>query len=109
MLALAPRISHGSLTITLPDGRSVAVCGSAPGPAATLQINDHRLPRALLLGGNLAVGGAYIDGAFDSDDLAAQTEFAGPHGDPNEPLMSRPWPRPAARNGLALGAHHPHG
>src|SRR3546814_19841636 len=37
ILSLAPRLSHGSLTIPLTDGPSVAACGSAPRPVCPPQ------------------------------------------------------------------------
>ncbi|WP_341705318.1 cyclopropane-fatty-acyl-phospholipid synthase family protein [Ferrovibrio sp.] len=105
LLALAPRISHGSITVTLPDGRAFVARGSEPGPAADLAIRDHRFARRLLLGGNLAVGQAYIEGGFDSDDLAALTEFACRNSDLDSTLMGRPWLRLLRRVGFALAAN----
>jgi cyclopropane-fatty-acyl-phospholipid synthase len=105
MLALAPRITHGSLAITLPDGRVAAVRGSEPGPDAALAIHDHRFARDLLLGGNLAVGRAYIDGRFDSDDLAALIEFTCRNADLDDTLHGRPWLRLARRLAFALDAN----
>lgn len=109
MLSLAARVSHGSITITLPDGRALMAQGHEPGPAATLYIRHHRFARRLLLGGNLAVGQAYIDEDFDCDDLAALTEWACLNGDLDSTLMGKPWLRALRRLGFALAANSKRG
>jgi cyclopropane-fatty-acyl-phospholipid synthase len=105
MLSLSPRVSHGSITMTLPDGRAVQARGSHPGPDARLHINNHRLAKRLLLGGNLAVGQAYIDGDFDCDDLGALTEWACRNGELDSTLMGKPWLRVLRRLGFAFSAN----
>lgn len=105
MLSLAARVTHGSITMTLPDGRAVQARGAHPGPDARLDINHHRVAKRLLLGGNLAVGEAYIDGDFDSPDLAALTEWACRNGDLDDTLMGKPWLRLLRRVGFALAAN----
>jgi cyclopropane-fatty-acyl-phospholipid synthase len=105
MLAQAARVTHGSLTITLPDGRALQARGPQAGPDARLDINHHRLAKRLLLGGNLAVGDAYLDGDFDSPDLAALTEWACRNGELDDTLMGRPWLRLLRRIGFALAAN----
>lgn len=105
MLALAARVTHGSLTVTLPDGRALQARGTQPGPEARLDINHHRLAKRLLLGGNLAVGEAYLDGDFDSPDLAALTEWACRNGELDDTLMGKPWLRLLRRIGFALAAN----
>ncbi|WP_300301261.1 class I SAM-dependent methyltransferase, partial [Ferrovibrio sp.] len=105
MLSLAARVSHGSITISLPDGRALMAQGREPGPAATLHIRQHRFARRLLLGGNLAVGQAYIDGDFDCDDLTALTEWACLNSDLDSTLMGQPWLRALRRFGFALAAN----
>ncbi|MFN4311398.1 MAG: class I SAM-dependent methyltransferase [Ferrovibrio sp.] len=105
MLSLATRVSHGSITITLPDGRALMAQGHEPGPAATLHIRHHRFAKRLLLGGNLAVGQAYIDNDFDCDDLAALTEWACLNSDLDSTLMGKPWLRTLRRIGFAFAAN----
>lgn len=105
MLALAARVTHGSLTVTLPDGRALQARGTQPGPEARLDINHHRLAKRLLLGGNLAVGEAYLDGDFDSPNLAALTEWACRNAELDDTLMGKPWLRLLRRIGFALAAN----
>jgi cyclopropane-fatty-acyl-phospholipid synthase len=109
MLSLAARVSHGSLTITLPDGRALQARGSQPGPDARLDINHNRLAKRLLLGGNLAVGEAYLDGDFDCPDLAALTEWACRNSDLDATLMGKPWLRLLRRLGFAFAANSKRG
>lgn len=109
MLSLAARVTHGSITMTLPDGRALQARGSHPGPAARLDINHHRLAKRLLLGGNLAVGEAYLDGDFDSPDLAALTEWACRNSELDATLMGSPWLRLVRRIGFALAANSKRG
>lgn len=109
MLSLAARVTHGSITMTLPDGRALQARGDHPGPAARLDINHHRLAKRLLLGGNLAVGEAYLDGDFDSPDLAALTEWACRNGELDTTLMGSTWLRLLRRAGFAFAANSKRG
>lgn len=109
MLSLAARVTHGSITMTLPDGRALQARGDHPGPAARLDINHHRLAKRLLLGGNLAVGEAYLDGDFDSPDLAALTEWACRNSELDTTLMGNAWLRLVRRIGFALAANSKRG
>ena len=97
MLAMAPMVRHGSITITLPDGRIVRATGTTSGPDAALTVRDPRIGRRLLTGGNLSVGEAYIDGDFDSADLAALTEWAVRNDTLDDMLMGKPWFRTLRR------------
>lgn len=105
MLALSARVSHGSIVITLPDGRALRARGSQPGPEARLHINNYRMAKRLLLGGNLAVGQSYIDGDFDCDNLAVLTEWACRNSDLDSTLMGQPWLRLLRRIGFAFAAN----
>lgn len=109
MLSLAPRISHGSITITLPDGRAFLARGTHPGPDATVHICHHRFAKRLLLGGNLAVGQAYIDGDFECDDLAMLTAWACRNSELDSTLMGKPWLRLLRRIGFALARNNRRG
>lgn len=109
MLSMAPKISHGSLTMTLPDGRAFVAHGTNPGPAATVHICHHRFAKRLLLGGNLAVGQAYIDGDFECDDLGALTTWACRNSELDSTLMGKPWLRLLRRIGFALAKNNKRG
>lgn len=94
MLMLATRLNRGSLTVVLPDGRRVKCAGLRPGPSAELVLHDASFASQLLRGGGLAAGEAYMDGDFDSPDLAALIELAAINGNIlDETLDGKPWVR----------------
>lgn len=61
----------GSLQLTLPNGEVHEIAGSEPGPRGVLRIHDAAMMRRVLRGGEVGFGEAYIDGHWDSPDLAA--------------------------------------
>lgn len=69
MLALANRFTIGQVLVELPDGR-VEWHGVDEGPAARLNIHNPRVARRLLSGGNVGFAESYMDGDWDSPDLA---------------------------------------
>ncbi|MFC3226708.1 class I SAM-dependent methyltransferase [Marinibaculum pumilum] len=76
LLRLARHVRCGAIRLTLPGGQTVQVSGERAGPQAELTIRRTRFARRLLLGGATGVGAAYIDGDFQSPDLAALVEWA---------------------------------
>ncbi|WP_340119523.1 cyclopropane-fatty-acyl-phospholipid synthase family protein [Pelagibius sp. 7325] len=70
-LALAARLSHGQLTLHLPDGHTRVFTGEAGGPAAEIALRSPRVFRRLLSGGELGLAEAYMDGDWESPDLTA--------------------------------------
>jgi cyclopropane-fatty-acyl-phospholipid synthase len=71
LLELGPRLQAGSLTLILPDGEQVVFRGCEPGADAVFEVRRTRVMRRFLLGGHLAFGEAYLDGDWDSPDVAA--------------------------------------
>jgi cyclopropane-fatty-acyl-phospholipid synthase len=65
----------GSLRLRWPDGIVTVTEGTAPGPAAVVEIHRWRAVRRALLGGALGFAEAYLDHDWDSPDLAAVIEF----------------------------------
>ena len=76
MLRLAAHIRLGHCAIRLPDGRQVTVAGDPSPLHATVEIRRARAARRLLLGGSVGFAEAYLDGDWDSPDLAAFLELA---------------------------------
>jgi cyclopropane-fatty-acyl-phospholipid synthase len=73
---MARRIEAGHLTIVLPDGSSHAFRGrSRPDLRAMLAVRDLRAVRRLLSGGATGFAEAYMDGDWDTPDLAAFLGF----------------------------------
>ena len=66
----------GRVSIRFPNGERVEHAGHIPGPHGVLQLQNWRAIRRLLFGGHLGFAEAYIDGDWDSPDLAALIECA---------------------------------
>ena len=87
LLGLAGRIAVGSVTIRVPDGRLYRVVAAKPGPDADLTVRRPRMVARLILGGSVGFGTAYMDGDWETSDLAAllglaavnETEFGTLH------------------------------
>ena len=109
MLSLAPQMTHGSLTLVLPDGRRFRAEGSQPGRDATVFLNNERMPRRLLTGGNLSFAESYLDGDWDSPDLAALTEWACQNERLDEALEGKPLYRLLRRALFALQGNNKRG
>jgi cyclopropane-fatty-acyl-phospholipid synthase len=70
------RMAAGQLTLIGPDGKAEVISGQAPGPQATLAIRHPRAVRRLLAGGDVGFAEAYLDGDWESPNLAALIELA---------------------------------
>lgn len=75
ILRAADRMKSGTLTVILPNGHRLMVRGQEPGPVAELHLHRNRLFRRVLLGGHVAFAEAYMDGDWDSPDLAALISY----------------------------------
>jgi cyclopropane-fatty-acyl-phospholipid synthase len=74
-LRIAARLRAGELIIQLPGGVRHRFRGSAPGPAGHLVLHRERALRRLLTGGGAGFAEAYLDGDWDSPDLARLLEL----------------------------------
>ncbi len=70
------RMAAGQLTLIDPVGRSEVIAGDKPGPQATLALRRPRAVRRLIAGGDVGFAESYLDGDWDSPDLAALIELA---------------------------------
>jgi len=68
-------IDAGEIEIVLPDGTTRRLAGAAPGPHAVVQLNRMRALLRLATGGALGFARAYIDGDWDSPELADVIAF----------------------------------
>lgn len=73
---LAPRITTGTLTLTLPNGEEATYRGADQHPLADIRINRMRAFRRLLTGGSIGLASSYIDGDWETGDLVAFLELA---------------------------------
>jgi cyclopropane-fatty-acyl-phospholipid synthase len=62
---------QGSLDITLPNGLRFAFHGQEPGPAAAMVVRNLRLFRRVLRGADIGFARSFIEGDWESPDLAA--------------------------------------
>lgn len=64
------RLSIGTLRVNLPDGRSLRFAGTQPGGEGTINVRDWATFSRALRGGSLGFAEAYLDGLWESPDLA---------------------------------------
>jgi cyclopropane-fatty-acyl-phospholipid synthase len=76
------RLRCGRLIVRLPDGRVRAFRGRADGPTAQVDLHDTSVLRQLAATGAIALADGYIDGRYDSPDLAALIELGSLHMEP---------------------------
>jgi cyclopropane-fatty-acyl-phospholipid synthase len=85
LLRLARGLELGTLHVRLPGGRWRSFRGPQAGPEAVLVLRSGRLARRFLLGGSIGFGESYVDGDWDSPDLATLLELL----DRNHDIWSR--------------------
>ncbi|MCF4165047.1 cyclopropane-fatty-acyl-phospholipid synthase family protein [Zavarzinia compransoris] len=100
LLRLAGHMEEGTVLLGLPAGPTVVLRGRRPGPVAEIRLHDTSVARRVLLKGGLGFAESYLDGAWDSPDLAALLALA----NVNEALLDRvldgmPWARLLSRLG----------
>jgi len=64
-------LRFGRLDVTLPNGVRREFAGAEPGPHGVLHIHSRRLIGHVLKNGEVGFGEAYLEGLWDSPDLAA--------------------------------------
>ncbi|MEZ5939629.1 MAG: cyclopropane-fatty-acyl-phospholipid synthase family protein [Hyphomonadaceae bacterium] len=73
--ALISRLRRGRIDITLPDGRTFRFEGPEPGPKAEIFANDMAFVRPVLAKGDIGFAESFMDGRFDTPDLADVLEY----------------------------------
>jgi cyclopropane-fatty-acyl-phospholipid synthase len=69
------KMKHGGMRLVMPDGSAV-VLGDARAPlTAEMRVNDRDFFRRCALYGNVGFGEAYVDGCWDTPDIAAVVGF----------------------------------
>jgi cyclopropane-fatty-acyl-phospholipid synthase len=85
------RIHRGRLSVHLPDGTTRTFHGREPGPRADVIVRDTRLLRRLAANGAIGLADGYVEGEFESEDLAALIELAALHLEPvHRPALPEP-------------------
>jgi len=70
------RLAAGSLTLIMPDGSAYNLSGNAPGPHAVIKIHRWRALRSLLTRGDIGFVETYMEGDWESPELADVIELA---------------------------------
>ncbi|ALK09908.1 Cyclopropane-fatty-acyl-phospholipid synthase [Blastochloris viridis] len=68
-LGFAAKLTRGTLTVQLPDGRSLLFGGAEPGPHAIMIIKDLGFARRVITSGDLGIAEAYLRGEWESPNL----------------------------------------
>jgi cyclopropane-fatty-acyl-phospholipid synthase len=68
-LGFAARLKHGTLDITLLDGRVIRMGGLEPGPSAAMTLRSYAFAPRLINGGDIGIAEAYLNGEWDTPDL----------------------------------------
>ncbi len=71
VLARLEKLKYGSLDLRLPDGSLHSFRGEMVGPNADITIRDAEMFTRVLHEGDIGFGESYIEGHWDSDDIAA--------------------------------------
>src|SRR5688500_17333464 len=74
-LSLATRLYRGSLELHLTDGTTRLFRGAEDGPQAVIQLRNGRVARRYLTGGGVGFAEGYIEGDWDTPDLATLLEL----------------------------------
>ena len=74
VMRIALHIRSGQMRMVLPDGRVIRFKGKDHGKTGVLVINNYGFAKRLLTGGGTGMGEAYMDGLWDSPNLAALLE-----------------------------------
>lgn len=72
----ADRLACGRLTLAFPDGAEYVVQAAEAGPAAVLKLNNAAPVWTLLRGGTLGFARSYMEGDWESPDVATLLELA---------------------------------
>ena len=71
VFSIISRIESGTLSFSLPDGRTFGKSGDKPGPSGHFDVRDTRLFGRMVRDGEMGFAEAYMDGWWDSPDLQA--------------------------------------
>ena len=74
-------LQAGTLTMTIPGGRTFVIGGTSPGPEATVTLHNWNLVHRAVSAGTIGVAESYMDGDWESPDAGAFLELVLVNGD----------------------------
>jgi len=104
LMAAVTQCDRGSIELQSPDGARFLLQGRKPGPSASVSFHDARAARRVLSGGGVGWAEAYMDGDWDSPNLAEVLAWAATNEEvfTQKLLDGRPWLKAARRVGHLL-------
>jgi cyclopropane-fatty-acyl-phospholipid synthase len=92
LLSMLVRLRYGRLEVVGPGGQRLAFPGAQPGPAATLILNAWDVCEDILRSGDIGFAEAYLQGRWDTPDLASLLTLAAcNHAALEEAVYGRWW------------------
>jgi cyclopropane-fatty-acyl-phospholipid synthase len=85
LFRLLERLHAGRLDLVLPGGQYIVFTGGAPGQHAELRLGDWGVIGAILKSGDIGFAETYLDGRWETPDLAALLELAAQ----NRPVLEK--------------------
>lgn len=76
VFSVLQKIEQGTLSFTLPDGRTFRAEGARPGPSGHFDVHNPQLFGRVVRDGELGFAEAYMDGWWDSPDLQSLLDVA---------------------------------
>lgn len=73
-LTLLLKFGTGSLTVVLPDGRSLRFQGNQPGADAVMEVHDYAMVRRVFAGGDVGFAESYMAGQWTTPNLTKALE-----------------------------------
>lgn len=75
VLKAAGRLTHGRLTVSLPNGEVLTFSGASAGTNAEITIKDYHFAWSIILNGHLGAAESYLRGDWDSPDVEKVLEL----------------------------------
>jgi cyclopropane-fatty-acyl-phospholipid synthase len=69
VLKMLSKMDKGCLTLTLPQGQTLAIGNGNGGISANICVNDDEFFKRCVLFGDIGFGEAYVDGLWDTDNI----------------------------------------
>ena len=78
---LLKKITYGNISFILPDGSVISSHTENSGPNISIQLNNYRSIKQLIVGGGIGFSESYVDGDWDCSDLPTLIEILALNGE----------------------------